>query len=79
MKFDPDVVGVRTLLRLVEQDLGYPARLQEEEGGSSGEDPSEKDRRFWLRRFLSDAKTVRYFNVGMAVLLVVSLVPVLFG
>lgn len=33
----------------------------------------------WLRRFLSDAKTVRYFNVGMAVLLVVSLVPVLFG
>jgi threonine/homoserine/homoserine lactone efflux protein len=33
----------------------------------------------WLRRFLSDAKTVRYFNVGMAVLLVASLVPVLFG
>jgi len=33
----------------------------------------------WLRRFLSDAKTVRWFNVGMAVLLVVSLVPVLFG
>jgi threonine/homoserine/homoserine lactone efflux protein len=33
----------------------------------------------WLRRFLSDAKTVRYFNWGMAVLLVASLVPVLFG
>lgn len=33
----------------------------------------------WLRRFLSDAKTVRFFNVGMAVLLVASLVPVLFG
>jgi threonine/homoserine/homoserine lactone efflux protein len=33
----------------------------------------------WLRRFLSDAKTVRFFNVGMAVSLVASLVPVLFG
>ncbi len=53
MSFDPDVVGVRTLLRLIDRDLGYPARL-EEEGGDADEmdDPAERDRRFWLRRFL---------------------------
>jgi threonine/homoserine/homoserine lactone efflux protein len=31
----------------------------------------------WLRRFLSDARVVRWFNWTMAVLLVASLVPVL--
>lgn len=55
--FDPDVVGVRTLLRLIQKDLGYHARL--DEGGSgedysttAGGDPAERSRRFWLRRFL---------------------------
>jgi len=52
VNFDPDVVGVRTLLRLVDQDLGYPARLEGDGGGAGGEDPAERDRRFWLRRFL---------------------------
>lgn len=53
MRFDPDVVGVRTLLRLIEKDLGYPARLDdgEDSSGGGGGDPAEADRRFWLRRF----------------------------
>ncbi len=52
VRFDPDVVGVRTLLRLIDHDLGYPARLEDEnEGDNGGEDPAERDRRFWLRRF----------------------------
>lgn len=51
VKFDPDVVGVRTLLFLVDQDLGYPARLEGEDERDSREDPSKADRRFWLRRF----------------------------
>ena len=53
VSFDPDVVGVRTLLRLIDRDLGYPARLEEEGGDADGmDDPAERDRRFWLRRFL---------------------------
>jgi hypothetical protein len=54
VRFDPDIVGVRTLLRLVENDLGYPARLEdgdESGGGGGGGDAAEADRRFWLRRF----------------------------
>lgn len=52
VRFDPDAVGVRTLLRLIDHDLGYPARLEDEnEGDNKGEDPAERDRRFWLRRF----------------------------
>lgn len=43
---------MRTLLRLVDRDLGYPARLEGDGGGARGEDPAERDRRFWLRRFL---------------------------
>lgn len=47
---------MRTLLQLVENDLGYPARLEDgdEGGGGSGgggNDAAEADRRFWLRRF----------------------------
>jgi len=33
----------------------------------------------WLRRFLADARTVRIFNVTMALLLVLSLWPVVTG
>ena len=52
VRFDPDVVGVRTLLRLIDSDLGYPTRLDEDkEGDSQGEDPTTVDWRFWLRRF----------------------------
>lgn len=51
VKFDPDVVGVRTLLRLVDRDLGYPARLEGDLDSGGGGDPSEADRRFWLCRF----------------------------
>jgi hypothetical protein len=57
VRFDPDIVGVRTLLRLVENDLGYPARLDDGDdsggggGGGGGNDAAEVDRRFWLRRF----------------------------
>ena len=51
VEFDPDVVGVRTLLRLVDQDLGYPARLEADVDDGGIRDPSEADRRFWLCRF----------------------------
>ena len=64
--FDPNVVGPRTLLEVVE-GMGYDATLEHDSEDDSGDDdPAAADRRFWRRKFCwSVIFTVPVFLLGM--------------
>ncbi len=63
--FDPDVVGPRTLLEVVE-GIGYDATLEDDSDDDGDVDPTAADRRFWRRKICwSVVFTVPVFLLGM--------------
>ena len=64
--FDPDIVGPRTLLEVVE-GIGYNATLEDDDTNADRDgDPAAADRRFWRRKVCWSAVfTVPVFLLGM--------------